>query len=94
MRFLEQQQGLHIKIVRPFNYAKLVTAILVLAVGATAAKIMWPLFSAVVLNRYLWAAVSILFILIMTAGHMFVQIRQVPYVAANDRGGISWMAGG
>jgi len=42
----------------------------------------------------LWAALSLIAVLLFTSGHMFNQIRKVPYVAGDDKGGISYFAGG
>lgn len=53
-----------------------------------------PYVIPIVRNRNLWAAISLISILLFTSGHMFNHIRKVPYVAGDGRGGISYFAGG
>ncbi|KAF2195327.1 hypothetical protein K469DRAFT_649149 [Zopfia rhizophila CBS 207.26] len=81
-------------IVRPVNYVKVVsvtTAILgVITLFAVAAPYIVP----IIQNRNLWAAFSLIAVLLFTSGHMFNHIRKVPYVAGDGRGGISYFAGG
>jgi len=48
----------------------------------------------VIQNRNVWAAISLIAILLFTSGHMFNHIRKVPYVAGDGRGGVSYFAGG
>ncbi|QDS71553.1 hypothetical protein FKW77_005637 [Venturia effusa] len=79
---------------RPFNYVKvgaISTAILgfvsFLAVAA-------PYVAPLIQNRNLWAAISLIAVLLFTSGHMFNHIRKVPYVSGNGKGGISYFAGG
>jgi oligosaccharyltransferase complex subunit gamma len=45
-------------------------------------------------SRNLWAAGSLIAILLFTSGHMFNHIRKVPYVAGDGKGGITYFAGG
>ncbi|RYP72908.1 hypothetical protein DL771_003946 [Monosporascus sp. 5C6A] len=54
----------------------------------------WPILLPIIQNRNLWAALSLIGILLFTSGHMFNQIRKVPYVAGDGRGGITYFAGG
>ncbi len=42
----------------------------------------------------MWAAISLIGILLFTSGHMFNQIRRVPYIAGDGRGGASYFAPG
>ena len=80
--------------VRPFNYVRLVIAVTTIAGLITGATVAAPYALPIIQNRNLWAALSLLAILAFTSGHMFNQIRKVPYVAGNGRGGISYFAGG
>lgn len=79
---------------RPFNYvrAAMVTTILlgIITVITVAAPYALPILQ----NRNLWAAISLILILLFTSGHMFNHIRQVPYVAGDGKGGVSYFAGG
>jgi len=86
--------GPHPPIIRPFNYLK---AVFVTTAGLgliTFARIMYPVILPLIQNRNIWAAISLIAILLFTSGHMFNHIRKVPYVAGNGHGGISYFAGG
>lgn len=53
-----------------------------------------PYILPILQNRKLWAAISLITILLFTSGHMFNHIRKVPYVSGDGKGGISYFAGG
>lgn len=53
-----------------------------------------PYILPVLQNRNLWAAISLITVLLFTSGHMFNHIRKVPYVSGDGKGGISYFAGG
>jgi oligosaccharyltransferase complex subunit gamma len=53
-----------------------------------------PYLLPIIQNRNLWAAISLIAVLLFTSGHMFNHIRKVPYVQANGKGGVSYFAGG
>jgi oligosaccharyltransferase complex subunit gamma len=53
-----------------------------------------PYIIPVLQNRNLWAAFSLITVLLFTSGHMFNHIRKVPYVSGDGKGGISYFAGG
>ena len=57
-------------------------------------SVAWPYIAPLVQNRNVWAAISLILILLFTSGHMFNHIRKVPYVAGDGRGGVSYFAGG
>lgn len=57
-------------------------------------SVAWPYIVPIIQNRNLWAAISLLIILLFTSGHMFNHIRKVPYVSSDGKGGISYFAGG
>jgi oligosaccharyltransferase complex subunit gamma len=48
----------------------------------------------IIQSRNVWAAGSLIGILLWTSGHMFNTIRKVPYIAGDGKGGISYFAGG
>jgi len=84
----------HPPLVRPINYVRIavtVTAVLGVITFFTVAA---PYVLPIIQNRNLWAAVSLIAVLLFTSGHMFNHIRKVPYVAADGRGGVSYFAGG
>ncbi|OJJ43323.1 hypothetical protein ASPZODRAFT_136552 [Penicilliopsis zonata CBS 506.65] len=81
-------------LVRPTNYMRIVSAV-TLAMGfITLVTVLSPYILPVIRNRNLWAALSLIAILLFTSGHMFNHIRKVPYVAGDGKGGISYFAGG
>lgn len=60
----------------------------------TVATVASPYVMPIIQNRKLWAAASLIAILLFTSGQMFNHIRQMPYVAGDGRGGISYFARG
>ncbi|KAI0472849.1 OST3/OST6 family protein [Xylariaceae sp. FL0804] len=84
----------HPEVYRPVNYVGwIVTIISGLAIVGAFFKA-WPWIQPVLQSRNVWAGLSLIGILLFTSGHMFNQIRRVPYVAGDGRGGISYFAGG
>ncbi|KAI9782670.1 MAG: oligosaccharyl transferase subunit ost3/OST6 [Peltula sp. TS41687] len=81
-------------IVRPINYTRLISITTVVLGLITVLSVAAPYLLPVIRNRNLWAAISIIAILMFTSGHMFNHIRKVPYVAGDGKGGISYFAGG
>jgi len=53
-----------------------------------------PYILPVIQNRNLWAAISLIAVLLFTSGHMFNHIRGVPYVGGDGKGHVSYFAGG
>ncbi|KAK7951639.1 uncharacterized protein PG986_007367 [Apiospora aurea] len=84
----------HPPVKRPVNYvAWAVGVVSTLGIAGALAKA-GPYILPVVQNRNAWAAISLIGILMFTSGHMFNQIRKVPYVAGDGRGGISYFSAG
>lgn len=81
-------------LVRPINYMRIASGITVLMGAVTLFTVLSPYILPIVRNRNLWAAFSLIAILLFTSGHMFNHIRKVPYVVGDGRGGISYFAGG
>lgn len=81
-------------IYRPFNYVRIVTITTIMLGTITFVSVAWPYVLPFIQNRNLWAAISLITILLFTSGHMFNHIRKVPYVAGDGKGGISYFAGG
>lgn len=73
---------------------RIVSAITILMAVVTAIAVLSPYLLPVIQNRNLWAAISLIAILLFTSGQMFNHIRKVPYVATDGKGGISYFAGG
>lgn len=53
-----------------------------------------PYLLPIIQNRNLWAAISLIAVLLFTSGHMFNHIRKVPYAGADGKGGLTYFAGG
>ncbi|KAL8846752.1 MAG: hypothetical protein Q9221_008178 [Calogaya cf. arnoldii] len=81
-------------IYRPINYMRLVTITTALLGLVSFFSVAAPYIIPIIQNRNLWAAISLITILLFTSGHMFNHIRKVPYVAGDGKGGISYFAGG
>jgi len=81
-------------IVRPINYLRLISAITILMGLVALVSVVGPYALPIIRNRNLWAAASLIFILLFTSGHMFNHIRKVPYVTSDGKGGITYFAGG
>jgi oligosaccharyltransferase complex subunit gamma len=84
----------HPPVKRPINWFAWITSITILMGSATVLYVAWPYVLPVIQNRNIWAAISLISILLFTSGHMFNHIRKVPYVAGDGRGGISYFASG
>lgn len=84
----------HPAVKRPFDWVKWFTTS-TLALGfISLAYVGWPYFLPILQNRNVWAAISLIAILMFTSGHMFNHIRHVPYISTDGRGAISYFAGG
>lgn len=84
----------HPAVKRPINWIKWIFTTTMLAGSLTVAVVAWPYVVPVIQNRNVWAAISLISILMFTSGHMFNRIRGVPYVSGDGKGGISYFAGG
>lgn len=71
----------------------IITTVSVLG-GITLIAVAGPYVLPFLQNRNLWAALSLIAILLFTSGHMFNHIRKVPYISGDGKGGISYFAGG
>ncbi|KAK0701498.1 hypothetical protein B0T21DRAFT_378771 [Apiosordaria backusii] len=60
----------------------------------TASYVAWPYILPIIQSRNIWAALTLISILLFTSGHMYNHIRKVPYVASDGKGGISYFASG
>ncbi|KAI9683669.1 MAG: Oligosaccharide translocation protein rft1 [Trizodia sp. TS-e1964] len=87
-------EGPRPKVSRPINYTWLF-AITTVALGAlTLISVTYPYLLPIIQNKNVWAAISLITILLFTSGHMFNHIRNVPYVSSDGHGGISYFANG
>ena len=81
------------KLVRPVNYTRIAASITILIAFFTFGTVAYPYILPVIQSRNLWAAVSLIAILLFTSGHMFNHIRKVPYVQGS-KGKIVYFANG
>jgi len=81
-------------VIRPFDWSKVAIAAGAVTVALTILKLAYSTLKPAIYSRNLWAAISLILILLFTSGHMFNHIRSVPYVVNNERGGVSYIAGG
>ena len=81
-------------LIRPFNWTRFATFTTLLLGGISIVSISGPYLLPLLQNRNLWAAISLIIVLLFTSGHMFNHIRKVPYVSGNGKGGISYFASG
>ncbi|KAH9861580.1 hypothetical protein J1614_011330, partial [Plenodomus biglobosus] len=79
---------------RPINWVKIITITTATLGGITFIAVVSPYIIPILQNRNLWAALSLIAVLLFTTGHMFNHIRKTPYVSGNSKGGISYFAGG
>ncbi|KAF4966143.1 hypothetical protein FSARC_6142 [Fusarium sarcochroum] len=84
----------HPAIKRPINWMAWITGITIVLGSITLGVVAWPYVLPILQSRNLWAAISLISILLFTSGHMFNHIRKVPYVAGDGKGGISYVAPG
>jgi oligosaccharyltransferase complex subunit gamma len=79
---------------RPINWVK-IGSVTILSLGSiTLLAVAWPYLTPILQNRNLWAAFSLIAVLLFTSGHMFNHIRKTPYVQGDGKGGLSYFAGG
>ncbi|KAF3045253.1 oligosaccharyl transferase subunit ost3/OST6 [Didymella heteroderae] len=79
---------------RPINWLKIISVTTAVLGGITALAVASPYILPLLQNRNLWAAFSLITVLLFTSGHMFNHIRKTPYVQGDGKGGISYFAGG
>lgn len=79
---------------RPLNYVRMITVTTSILGVITFFSVAHPYILPIIQNRNLWAALSLIVVLLFTSGHMFNHIRKVPYVTGDGKGGISYFAGG
>ncbi|TWU71673.1 oligosaccharyl transferase subunit ost3/OST6 [Metarhizium rileyi] len=84
----------HPEIKRPINWLKWASLVTFVAGAVTAVISASPYILPIIQNRNLWAAGSMIAILLFISGHMFNHIRKVPYVTGDGKGGITYFTGG
>ena len=86
--------GEYPQIHRPVNYSRIIATVTIMIGLFTFGTVAYPYILPVIQNRNLWAAISLILVLLFTSGHMYNHIRKVPYVTGDGKGGIVYFAGG
>ncbi|KYK58046.1 hypothetical protein DCS_05059 [Drechmeria coniospora] len=81
----------HVLIRRPINYARWASGVTLVVGVCTLAATLGPYVLPIVQNRNVWAAGTMVAILLFISGHMFNHIRKVPYVSGNGQGGVTYI---
>jgi oligosaccharyltransferase complex subunit gamma len=76
---------------RPINWVKIISVTTAVLGAITLVAIASPYVIPILQNRNLWAAFSLITVLLFTSGHMFNHIRKTPYVSGD---GMTYFAGG
>lgn len=84
----------HPAIKRPIDWMRWATILTVLAGAGTLLVTAAPYIMPIVSSRKIWAALTLVAILVLTSGFMFTHIRKVPYVSGDGHGGISYFVAG
>jgi len=84
----------HPSVKRPINWVRIIAVTTTILGTITFFAVAWPYLIPILQSRNVWAAISLIAILLFTSGHMFNHIRKVPYVAGDGKGGVSYFAGG
>lgn len=84
----------HPPVKRPINWVRVIAVSTTVLGSITFLGVCYPYLLPIIQSRNLWAAISLIAILLFTSGHMFNHIRKVPYVAGDGKGGVSYFAGG
>ncbi|RPA88944.1 hypothetical protein L873DRAFT_1823719 [Choiromyces venosus 120613-1] len=92
--FISQHTSHTPPVVRPFDYVKFGTMAGGVLVAIAVLSIAFSIIKPIIYSRNLWAAISLIAVLLFTSGHMFNHIRHVPYVVNDGRGGVSYVAPG
>lgn len=79
---------------RPPDYGKIFATVCVVLATLITAKVAWPVLSLIFGSRYIWAVITIPFILLMTGGQMWNQIRNPPYMTRQQGGTPLYIAPG
>lgn len=92
--WIEELTGEHLEIHIPPDYTKVITNV----VGVIGFLILGKIFSKqigqVLLSKIIWSALSLVFILLLTSGYMFNQIRGSPYVKELGNGRLEYFMQG
>jgi oligosaccharyltransferase complex subunit gamma len=86
--------GKRVVIHEPFPWDRIFMSLGTIGLSGAILKIAYPVIIRIFRNKQLWIAVSLVTILMFTAGHMFNMIRKTPYVTGDGHGGVVYFVGG
>ncbi|KAF5094744.1 hypothetical protein D0Z00_003409 [Geotrichum galactomycetum] len=92
--YIHHTLGHNIIIQKPFPMDKLIFTIISVAAAILFIRVYFSKILNLLQAKKLWVAVSMVSVLLFTAGHMYNAIRKVPYVAGDGQGGIAYFVGG
>lgn len=92
--YFNKQFNIHITIHQPFKWDRLVMSVFTFMFIIAGVIFFYKPIFTIVQSKKLWTAVTLVSVLMFTAGHMFNIIRQTPYLAGDGRGGVSYFVGG
>ncbi|CAN6616337.1 dolichyl-diphosphooligosaccharide--protein glycosyltransferase subunit 3 [Trichomonascus vanleenenianus] len=94
VQYLNKSLKIDIKIHEPFPWDRLIVT-LALVIGTLAViRVAYDKILLVLQRKQLWIAITLVSILMFTAGHMFNMIRRTPYIVGDGRGGATYFVGG
>lgn len=94
LQYLNDQLGFEVKVHEPFKWDRFFLTIGTVITIGVVLKIAWKQVLNIFQKKQLWTAVTLVCILMFTAGHMFNMIRKVPYLMNDGHGGITYFIGG
>lgn len=94
VQYIKHSLGHSVKIEKPFPWDKVITTVTAVVAVIVIVKVFFWKILAVIQSRKIWVAISLVSVLLFTAGHMFNAIRKTPYVAGDGHGGVAYFIGG
>ena len=91
--WVKQTTGESFTIQRPFDYQKLVINLGLVLFALATLKLVYSKFASLLNSSTFWAAIGLIFIIHMTCGYMWNQIRHAPYSGMGGNGKLEIIAG-
>ncbi|KAF8477461.1 hypothetical protein BDZ91DRAFT_844103 [Kalaharituber pfeilii] len=92
--FITSHTPYHPVVIRPVDYTRPLLTIGAVTASLLTSYFILPYLLPFLTHPTLWAALSLISILLFTSGHMFNHIRRVPYLGHTKSGAPSYIAGG
>lgn len=91
---LERNYGISITIHEPFRWDRLGLSMATTVVIGAIIKVAYKTILQILQKKQIWTAITLVAILMFTAGHMFNMIRRTPYIVGDGKGGATYFVGG